>query len=228
MSHIKTATVTIGIGHYKRVGKDTFGNYLIQACYERDVNLVVQKRSFAYKLKQVCHELYGWAGLREPEFYETSEGAQLREVVLPAIGKTPRQIWVDFGTKAVRDQVYEPTWLDYLMKGQHELDVMLVTDTRFRNEADAIKQAGGYLVKVVRPGYGPGPKLVGDPPVRNPDRELLGYDGWDYVIGGSGKLSELRRWSDRFAVWLTGSGPRPEQDASERARNLAAEVVEDV
>ena len=130
-----TTTVTIGLGHYKRTGKDTFANFLVEACRERDPNSAIGKRSFAYKLKQVCHDLYGWAGLREPEFYETREGEQYREVVLPEIGKSPRQIWIDMGTKAVRQHVYEPTWLDYLLKGQHNLDVLVIPDVRFPNEA---------------------------------------------------------------------------------------------
>ena len=212
------ATQTIGLGHYRRVGKDSLVDFLLQACRERDPRLAIEKRSFAYKLKQICHELYGWAGLREPEFYETTEGAKLREVVLPEIGKSPRQIWIDMGTRAVRQQVYEPTWLDYLLKGRHDLDVMIVPDTRFPNEAEAIKQAGGVLVKVVRPGYGPGPDVA--------DRALLGYDGWNYVIGGSGSLVELRFWADKLAVWLIGGGPRPEQARKEREDNLAVEAVQ--
>jgi len=218
-----TATLTIGLGHYKRTGKDTFANFLLQACRERDPRFTVGKRSFAYKLKQVCHDLYGWAGLREPEFYETPDGEQYREVVLPEIGKSPRQIWIDMGTKAIRENVYEPTWLDYLLKGQHDLDVMVIPDVRFPNEAEAIRESGGVLVKIVRPGYGPGPDVA--------DRALLGYDGWDYVIGGdagsSESLSRLRVWADRFACWLVGGGSRPEQTAEDRAENLKVEVAAD-
>lgn len=223
-SDMRTPTL-LGIGHYKRVGKDTFADYLIQACQERNPRLAIGKRSFAHKLKQVCHELYDWAGLREPEFYETVEGAKLREIVLPAIGKSPRHIWVDFGTRAVRHHVYEPTWLDYLMKGEHHLEVMLIPDTRFGNEAEAIKAAGGYLVKIVRPGYGPGPQQVGNPPTDNPDHALVGYEGWDYVIGGSGNLMELRWWADKLAVWLTGKCERPIQEAKDIRKNLQVEVT---
>jgi hypothetical protein len=216
-----TATLTIGLGHYRRVGKDTFANFLVEACRERDPKFAIRKRSFAYKLKQVCHDLYGWAGLREPEFYETLEGEKHREVVLPEIGKSPRQIWIDMGTKAVRQHVYEPTWLDYLLKGQHDLDVMVIPDVRFPNEAEAIREAGGVLVKIVRPGFGPGPDVA--------DRALLGYDGWDYVIGGDAGSSEsigrLRVWADRFARWLVSGEARPEQSPEDRSENLTVEVA---
>ena len=218
-----TATLTIGLGHYKRTGKDTFANFLVEACRERDPHFTIGKRSFAYKLKQVCHDLYSWAGLREPEFYETCDGEQYREVVLPEIGKSPRQIWIDMGTKAIRENVYEPTWLDYLLKGQHDLDVLVIPDVRFPNEAEAIRKSGGVLVKIVRPGYAPGPDIA--------DRALLGYDGWDYVIGGDAGSSEsigrLRVWADRFACWLVGGCPRPEQSPEDRAENLKVETGRD-
>ena len=70
----------IGLGHYSRVGKDTFANYLVESLAEYQPSLKVLKRSFAWKLKQVTHELFSWAGLREPEFYETAEGAAVRQV----------------------------------------------------------------------------------------------------------------------------------------------------
>ena len=57
----------IAIGHYRRVGKDTFANSLVEKARQLDPRLRVGKRSWAWKLKQICHELYAWAGLREPE-----------------------------------------------------------------------------------------------------------------------------------------------------------------
>ena len=107
----------IAIGHYRRVGKDTFANCVIEKVRQLNPRIRVGKRSWAWKLKQICHELYAWAGLREPEYYETEPGASLREVPLPEIGKSPRQIWIDFGTPAVRESACTAdTWLDYLLK----------------------------------------------------------------------------------------------------------------
>ena len=196
----------IAIGHYRRVGKDTFANYLIEKVRHLDPRLRVGKRSWAWKLKQVCHELYGWAGLREPEYYETEPGASEREIVLPTLGKSPRQIWIDFGTPAVREQVYDRTWLDYLLKGEHDLDVMLIPDTRFLNEANAVLELGGELIKVVRPGFGPGPN--------KPDRELLGFKRWSNVIGETGELRHLELWAARYAAWLCGA-EKPERTPEE-------------
>lgn len=211
-------TLFIGLGHYSRTGKDTFANYLVAAIQERDRYLRVIKRSFAWKLKQITYELYGWAGMMPPEHYETKEGEKDRDIVLPALGMTPVQVWVQFGTKAVREHFYPDTWRDYLLKTDHKADVVIVPDMRFPNETGAIEEVGGLKIKIVRPGYGPRKTVA--------DRALLGYNGWDYVFGHHGTMEALRLQSLPLASWITGLIARPVQSPSERAAALAVEVIE--
>lgn len=189
----------IGLGHYKRTGKDSFADYLIQAVVNKRAGIKITKQSLAWKLKQVCFELYAWAGLREPEYYETKVGAEFREVILPKLGKSPRGVWIDFGTKAVRDHVYERTWLDYLVQSKSEHDVVIVPDVRFDNEFEELQKAGAILIKVIRPGFSPGPN--------RPDRQLLNRTDWSNVIGTSGEMSELAYWAGLYANWITGGDP---------------------
>jgi hypothetical protein len=212
------STLFIGLGHYSRTGKDTFANYLVAALRERAPHLRVLKRSFAWKLKQITYELYAWAGMQPPEHYETKEGEKDRDVVLPALGMTPVQVWVQFGTKAIREQVYAATWLDYLLKTKHDADVLIIPDCRFPNEADAIKAAGGVAIKIVRPDYGPRKTVA--------DRALLGYDGWDYVLGDRGSMEALDEAAQPFAEWIMGNRPKPVQTPEAREKALAVEVIE--
>jgi hypothetical protein len=128
------------------------------------------------------------------------------------------ELWVAFGTKAVRNNVYGATWLDYLLKTDHQCDVLLIPDVRFPNEADAIKAMGGLIIKVVRPGYGPRKTVA--------DRALLGYDGWDYVIGAEGTMDSLRHWASRFACHVAGSKIISVQTAAERKVALSVENIE--
>jgi hypothetical protein len=179
----------IGLGHTSRVGKDTFANYLSTALKERDV--VVKKIPFAWKLKDVTHQLYGWAGLQDAAFYETKLGERFRDVVLPDLGMTPVQVWVAFGTPAVREQVYDRTWVDYVLKTDHECEVLIIPDVRFPNEVEAIQKQVGTLIKVVRPGFGPRQTVA--------DQALVGWTGWNNIIGSTGRLGEL------------SPGPRPTQ-----------------
>jgi hypothetical protein len=183
----------VGLGHYKRTGKNSFATFLCEALQPFHT---VQITSFACKLKQICHELYGWAGLREKAFYETEPGASLREVILPDLGKSPRQIWIDFGTLAVREQVYEPTWRDYVLKQPPKCDILIITDVRFPNEATGIKAVGGILVKILRPGFLPGLDVA--------DQALVDYTGWDRVIVAA-NLDGLRTAANIFAPELLRS-----------------------
>lgn len=191
----------LAIGHYKRVGKDYFASAVRRHCAAIDPSLRVKVKSWAWKLKQICHELYGWAGLREPHFYETDEGQPHRETILPAIGKSPRQIWIDFGTDAVRDRVYQNTWRDHLLRSDHQCDVLIIPDTRFCNEVVGVQELGGHLLKIVRPGFGPGDN--------KPDRELLYFHGWRNVIGHVGTLQHLDEWAAVYALWLCGKAKEP-------------------
>lgn len=206
----------IGLGHYSRTGKDSFANFLLEALARTPI--VAGKMAFAWKLKQICHELYAWAGLREPEFYDTKEGEPYRDVVLEAIGKTPVAIWVDAGTRAFREQVYDRTWIDYLLKNNHGLDVLVIPDVRFPNEVEAVRALGGTLIKVVRPGYGPRKTVA--------DRALLGFTDWDYVIGSSGQMSELQSWANLFAQHLQDPSIPVIQARGDKKAAMTVEVIE--
>lgn len=172
----------IGLGHYSRTGKDTFANYLVEEFTQ--LGYRAKKLPFAWKLKQICHDLYAWDGLREPEFYDTKEGEPYRDIPLPTIGKTPVEIWVAMGTPAVRECVYMDTWIRYVMDNDHDCDVLIVPDVRFPNEVQAIHDKGGIAGKIVRPGYGPRNTVA--------DQALVGFTGWDFCFGGRGGMDDLR------------------------------------
>lgn len=206
----------IGLGHYSRTGKDTFANYLTAGLIKQGIKAL--KTPFAWKLKQITHELYAWDGLREPEFYDTKEGEPYRDIMLPTIKKTPVEIWVYFGTQAVRNNVYDLTWVDYLLNN-YNCDVLIIPDVRFPNETDAIKEKGGILIKVVRPGFGPRDTVA--------DRALLGYNGWDFVIGAEGTISSLQRWSDLFVRQIV-FGELVTQTEESRNKVLEVEKIENI
>jgi hypothetical protein len=202
----------VGLGAYSRVGKDSLANALLAALPS---GLRAAKKSFAWQLKVQAHELYAWAGLREPAFYETKEGEKYRDIAL-AFGKTPVEVWVALGN-SLRDSIYDRTWIDYVLKGTKDLDVVVIPDVRYPNECAAIRQVGGTLIKVVRPGYGPRKTIA--------DRALVGYTGWDYVFGESGQMAELQGRATDIARWLAG-GAAPLQTPAEREAALSVEKIE--
>jgi hypothetical protein len=195
-------TRIIGLGHYSRTGKDTFANALIDALRERHPRIKVGKKSFATKLKDVTHQLYGWAGLMDEDYYNDPEHEHERTVVLPELDMTPVDVWVKFGTLAVREQVYDPTWVDYVLETDSGLDIMIIPDVRFLNEIEALRAKDAHLIKIVRPGYGPRMTVA--------DLALIHYTGWDNVIGdhrGTDGMALLREWADRYARVLLEQAP---------------------
>lgn len=183
----------IGLGHYSRTGKSTLAEYIQSACKRRKI--VAEISPFAWKLKDVAYQLYAWAGMQPPGFYETSTGAKAREVVLPALGMTPVDLWVKLGTKAIREQVYDDTWLAYNLKSKRSCDVLIVPDVRFLNEAEAIHGVGGKLIKVECVGVKPRDTVA--------DQALANYTGWDAAVKAKkGDTDVLLKYARRIAKWL--------------------------
>ncbi len=72
-------------------------------------------------------------------------------VILPAglVAHTPRRLLQYFGTEYVR-RVCDSYWVDTLMRNIQGHDRVLIPDTRFANEVDGIRAAGGRVIKIVR------------------------------------------------------------------------------
>jgi len=169
----------IAFGHRKRTGKDTAGNILQRQLNELDTNLRVVQVSFAAKLKEVSYELFKWGGLQPGAFYEVPENAHLREVILPTLGKTPRQIWIEVGN--LLRQVHPEVWIRNAI--YVEADVIIVRDLRYHNEADVVEEQGGYRYKMVRDSVEKSNDVA--------DCNLDDYEDWTAIVFNNGTISDL-------------------------------------
>ncbi len=151
--------------------------------------LKVQHISFARKLKDVCFQLYGWAGLQPGIYYETHRDK--KEEILPLIGKSPRGIWIGVGNKA--REFYKNTWLDYALKGQ-SADIGIITDCGFWNEAFAVQATGGLLCKINRDG------LVQSTDAR--EIELDKWTDWNFIVNNNSSLKDLNIVAEKLAKRL--------------------------
>jgi len=133
---------------------------------------------FADQLKDISHRLYGWAGLQDAEYYEIHY--KEKENMLPALGKTVRQVWIEVGNKL--REVWADTWLDLLFKGT-KCDYMIIKDLRYLNEADAVKALGGLVIRIDNPRC----QVYDDVA----DRDLMFYDKWDHVILNDGDMRKF-------------------------------------
>jgi len=171
----------VAFGHEKRVGKDTAARFLCSHLRIAGKYRNVKVCGFADKLKDVCYQLYSWAGLKTREYYEDHQLE--KDIVLPAIGKSPRQIWIELGTTVGRS-IYEHTWIDYLFN-HINAEVIIIQDMRFPNEADRIKALGGLVIKIVRPSIPHTSDIADDP--------LLNYEGWSQIIMNDSDLGSFNK-----------------------------------
>lgn len=135
----------LGLSGYAGAGKDALAGALIAA------DPTWRRVAFADRLRSVTEaidpdvngirlswllQLYGWEGLKRHGKH----------------GPAVRGLLQRTGC-AVRDHIGPSTWVDAALDGVD--GNVVVTDVRFRNEAEAVQARGGLVVRVHRPGVGP-------------------------------------------------------------------------
>ena len=154
-------------------------------------------KKFAGKLKDIASHLTGIdiEDFEDQEFKKTLLGSEW--------GMTVREFLQKLGTDALRTGLHDNVWVnalmadyvaigDNLLEGEvrkvREEDLIypnwIITDTRFPNEAQVIKDKGGIVIRINRPGI---------EPINNHPSEV-GLDHWnfDYKIVNNSDLFELK------------------------------------
>lgn len=132
------------IGH----GKDTAASFLIDEGFQRI--------SFAGVLKDACASIFSWD--REMLEGNTSESREWRETVdnwwanrLDIPNLTPRYALQYIGTNVFREHFHSDIWVAACERQIEMTDKnVVISDCRFFNELDVIKNYGGQTVVVWR------------------------------------------------------------------------------
>lgn len=175
--------IIVGLGHRKYTGKNTVASLIQKTICNTHPGVSVQIGSFAAKLKDICHQLYAWDGMKDATHYEQYPNE--KNMLLPIIGKTVRQIWIEMGTDAVRNHVYDLTWVKCALYPKPEPDVLLLPDLRFKNELKAICDRDGIIVKVQRD------MIIETNDVA--DVDLKDFVDWQFVIKNNGSIDDLKK-----------------------------------
>ena len=169
-------------------------------------------KKWAGKLKDIASLLTGIPveSFEDQEFKKTLLGPEWGTVTLNPLNSIPvfsdiqfnslmsvREFLQKLGTDAIRDGLHTNAWVNALMAGykpgpfypdvaieKHaKLPNWIITDTRFPNEAQAIKDKGGIVIRVDRPGVKP----INDHPSE------VGLDDWkfDYKIANVSDIKAL-------------------------------------
>ncbi len=164
----------IGITGLARSGKDTVAHYL-WAVHE------YTRIAFADPLKLAAQNIFG---LTDDQTWK----GDLKEVVIPYWGMSPRQIFQLLGTEAVKGTFGEDTWckrweLSYsLLSGT---DNIVVPDVRTDMEAALLRSLGGVIVELTRNDSG----LSGSTAAHSSENGLSTFA--DYDIANNGTIQDL-------------------------------------
>lgn len=192
----------IGVCGLIGAGKDTVADYLVNVHEFR-------RESFAGTLKDAVSAVFGWdrimlegrtkasrAWREQPDIWWSQRLGQ--EI-------TPRWILQYWGTEVCRQGFHDDIWIASLEnKLRSTTDHVVVSDCRFPNEIEAIRNQGGHVVRVTR---GPDPEWyavaleanAGDPAagavlgtfgIHPSETAWIGTD-FDAELNNNGSMDEL-------------------------------------
>lgn len=168
----------IGVTGFARSGKDTIGQYLVERWDFRRV-------AFADAVREAVYTL-------NPDVYSEAEDTwETVQYIVDTIGwdraKTEfgeiRRLLQVMGTEVGRMMLGPNVWVHIVDKKMMKLGVddYVITDVRFENEADFVRDLGGIVVRVTRSGV---------EAINQHSSEVIDFD-WDFEIQNDGTLDEL-------------------------------------
>jgi hypothetical protein len=135
------------------------------------------RERFAGPLRAMLAALLEWQGVGADEIRERLDGARKEEPCDLLGGRSARHALRTLGTEWGRDRMAGDLWVVATMARVRALLAegrgVVVDDMRFPNEAEAIRAAGGMLVRVTRPGRMPQAGL---------HASEGGLDGWRFDL----------------------------------------------
>ena len=176
-------------------GKDTLANILVD-------KFGYTKLSFAGIVKDIVAIIFDWD--REMLEGSTTKSRLWRDEIdtwwtnrlnIPKL--TPRWVLQHIGTNVFRDNFHKDIWIACIEKKISNLAGIVITDARFENEINTIKNLGGIIIHVknenstpywydsVMNGYDKPPPNV------HPSEYNWIYNKHDYTIENIGTINDL-------------------------------------
>jgi hypothetical protein len=190
----------IGLIGKKRVGKDTFAAVLTESYGYEKIALADPLREAALALDPIVGTFPMTVdGVLRVEEWRYSEviatlGYEKAKDYCPEVRRTLQR----FGTESIRaidDEFWIKAAFTRISERRSNGTPVIVTDVRYPNEADAIRAAGGLLVRIVR-------DLPTDGDEHPSERSMDGYPE-DYYIDNNGPQEVLEGIAEDLARYLT-------------------------
>ena len=176
----------IGISGKMGSGKDTIAKEIIKSFPDYNFRRV----SFGYNVKKIVSILTGLD-------MRTILSRKIKSVYLEEWNMTVGEMFQQVGTNAMRDILNKDTWILSLFNNIKNGENIIITDVRFENEANAILNRGGYLIRV-----NGDPKKISKKETRNlnhrSETELDNFDKFDIIYENKPPIDNLKQLMDEI------------------------------
>ncbi len=175
-----TQQIVIGIS-----GKIGSGKNAVADLIQKHSNIEFEQTAFAKKLKQVV------ALLCEID-YEDTLSQEAKNTFIPEYNSTIGNMYQVIGTSVMRDNYDKNVWVKALhleLKNNYGTNY-LITDVRFKNEAESLLNINAGLIRVVRPNNKTA-ELSNRDLNHTSETDLDNFTEFNYIIMNDGSLKDL-------------------------------------
>lgn len=134
--------------------------------------------SFAEPLRRMIKALGLW---QEDIPYE-----EFKKTYFDDWGMTGREMLQVLGTDVMRNNFHQDVWLLLAKQELLKHEMVCISDVRFENEAQLIKDLGGFVIRINRPGA-----LTAD--LHESEVALDNYEEFDWIIDNDGDLLKFKK-----------------------------------
>lgn len=138
----------IGLTGYVSSGKTTVATYL-------EHKYGFQRLHIAETIRDMLRVMMRARGIDHEMINRYLTGDLKDGVVIPEFGVTSRHLQITLGTEWGRRYIDEDIWTDIWVQRSEGIYRPMNDSVRFPNEQRAIKDRGGIVIRVDRPGVGP-------------------------------------------------------------------------
>jgi hypothetical protein len=207
----------VGLGHVARVGKDVAAAALSRDLGYRRIAFADKLRELALAADPIVTGATQTAniGIGRGRLSWVVQGIGWEEAkeIYPEV----RKFLQDLGLGA-RKTFGEDFWVE---RALHNVSGdVVVSDVRFHNEAEAIRDRGGFLIRIDRPGRHAEGHVS--------ETALAGFEGWDAVIVNDGTVQDLEMRVVQVVKDLTAPKIKVPRKSAKIAEATGGELVQEV
>jgi hypothetical protein len=181
-------TEIIGLSGFARSGKDEAAKVLVQEFGFTRVAFADKLREMLYALNPIVQQKTGWSDMLGNKVTATWTVQDVIDVhgwdgyKETVFGAEIRRLLQRLGTEAGRQILWDTIWIDAALNTVNA-DKIVVTDARFYNEFDAVRDRGGEIWRIERLGVGPANSHASE-------MEAVNYPHFRRIIRNDGSLED--------------------------------------